>query len=194
MEKLLGARSRRRGWSGRSVCRSSSFAGAARSGTTASRWASWFATASLSATALASLAATALASLAAAALALAMATTTITVATAARAAVATVTTVTSNGHLLTANQGDADQRDQDREAHEKRAIHPRILQKSNRYLKQLSFNALPSVFPTPTPPTAAERVDTKICANRLSYLTGCPAVSLYGLGSLSTNAQYRVLG
>jgi hypothetical protein len=54
-----------------------------------------------------------------------------TVAAAARAAITTVATVTSNSNLFTANQGDADQRDDNREAHQKRAIHPRILQKSN---------------------------------------------------------------
>jgi hypothetical protein len=48
------------------------------------------------------------------------ATTTITIATAT-----TVTTVTSNGHLLTAHQGDADDREENRDAQNQRAIHPR---------------------------------------------------------------------
>jgi hypothetical protein len=34
-----------------------------------------------------------------------------------------MTTVTSNGHLFTANQGDADQREENREAQNQRAIH-----------------------------------------------------------------------
>lgn len=46
-----------------------------------------------------------------------------TVATTARTTITTMTTVTGNGHLFTANQGDADQREENREAHNKRAIH-----------------------------------------------------------------------
>lgn len=45
------------------------------------------------------------------------------VTTGATTAVATVTTVASNGHLLTAHEGDADQREKHREAKSQCSIH-----------------------------------------------------------------------
>ena len=37
-------------------------------------------------------------------------------------------TMTGNSHFLTAHQGDADDREENRDAKDKRSIHPRILQ------------------------------------------------------------------
>ncbi len=37
-------------------------------------------------------------------------------------------TMTGHSHLLTAHQGDADDREEDRDAKDKHPIHPRILQ------------------------------------------------------------------
>jgi len=51
--------------------------------------------------------------------------TAITTATAAVATAATMATVASNGHLLTAHQGDTDDREKQRDAQNQRAIHPR---------------------------------------------------------------------
>jgi hypothetical protein len=51
------------------------------------------------------------------------------------AAMATMATVAGNSRLLTTQQGDADDRDKNRDAHNQSAVHPRILQKTkNRYL------------------------------------------------------------
>jgi hypothetical protein len=52
--------------------------------------------------------------------------TTVTCATAAAVA---MTTVTGNGHLLTAQEGDADNREKNRDAQNQSAIHPKNLHK-----------------------------------------------------------------
>jgi len=43
-------------------------------------------------------------------------------------------TMAGDSRFLTTQQGDADDRDQDRDAHNQSAVHPRILQQKNRYL------------------------------------------------------------
>jgi hypothetical protein len=45
-----------------------------------------------------------------------------------RAARAAMATMTGDSHLLTAHQGDADDREEDRDAKDKHTIHPKILQ------------------------------------------------------------------
>jgi hypothetical protein len=45
-----------------------------------------------------------------------------------RAASAAMATMTGDSHLLTAHQGDADDREEDRDAKDKHTIHPKILQ------------------------------------------------------------------
>ena len=82
------------------------------------------------AAAAAAVTATAMATVMAMAMAMAMAT-----ATAAATTTATATAaVTGNGNLVTAQQGDADDREKHRDAQDQSTIHPRILQQKNRYL------------------------------------------------------------
>jgi hypothetical protein len=45
-----------------------------------------------------------------------------------RAARTAMATMTGDSHLLTAHQGDADDREEDRDAKDKHTIHPKILQ------------------------------------------------------------------
>jgi hypothetical protein len=45
-----------------------------------------------------------------------------------RAARAAMATMTGHSHLLTAHQGDADDREENRDAKDKHTIHPKILQ------------------------------------------------------------------
>jgi len=45
-----------------------------------------------------------------------------------RATGAAMATMTGHGHFLTAHQGDADDREEDRDAKDKHTIHPKILQ------------------------------------------------------------------
>jgi hypothetical protein len=95
-------------------------------------------------------------------MATAMATTTVAVATAAaaasttitRAATATMATMAGDSRLLTTQEGDADDRDKNRDPHNQSAVHPRILQQKNRYLGVTK--QLPSDF-SPPPGTAAKR-------------------------------------
>jgi hypothetical protein len=49
--------------------------------------------------------------------------------TSAGAAAVAMTTVTGNGHLLTAQEGDADNREKNRDAQNQSAIHPKNLHK-----------------------------------------------------------------
>ena len=57
--------------------------------------------------------------------AMAMATAAAAIAAATAAAAATVT---GNGHFFTAHKGDADDREEHRDAHNQNTVHPRILQ------------------------------------------------------------------
>jgi hypothetical protein len=104
-----------------------------------------------------------------------------------------MTTVTGNGHLFTANQGDADQREENREAHNKRAIH---LESSKVTQVPETTNFLPSSLPeTPWPRRQAVWAGTFDREIRIQAIVcWLPCVSLCGLGSLNTNAQSRVLG
>ena len=124
-----------------------------RSGT---RGRSGFATTARGTTAATAAAATATTALAAAAamvmmeqaMAMAMATTAATAATASAAAAlaATAASVTGNGHLLTAQQSDADNREEHRDAQDQSTVHPRILQTKNRYLGEQNMPS--SVWPS----------------------------------------------
>jgi len=53
---------------------------------------------------------------------------TATTASAAAALAAAAASVTGNGHLLTAQQGDADNREEHRDSQDQSTVHPRILQ------------------------------------------------------------------
>ena len=110
---------------------------------------------------------------------------------AAATTVATMATMTGDGSLLTAQQGDAKDRDQNRDAKEQSTVHPQILQKRYRNVRVLHSR------PTFSPPvgTASERGGTSTISASLltTFRLAALDVSLYGLSSLDTNAQSRLL-
>jgi hypothetical protein len=112
---------------------------------------------------------------------------------AACAPVATVAAMASNGCLLTAQQGDADDREKDRDGENQHAIHPnssnyKVPERKGPKTKTLPFYVLP-----PNRNGLREGRDlntTCLCPSNTD--AGCP-VSLCGLRSLDTNAQSRLL-
>lgn len=125
----------------------------------------------------------------------AVATTAVVMAAAIAAAattVATMATMTGDGSLLTAQQGDAKDRDQNRDAKEQSTVHPQILQKRYRNVRVL--HSRPTFFPPSRDGLREGRDLNHLCfVERATFRLAALDVSLYGLSSLDTNAQSRLL-
>ena len=116
-------------------------------------------------------------------------------------------TMTGHSHLLTAHQGDADDREENRDAKDKHPIHPRILQiqvperkghtqirpnkKRRPTFSPAIVTALRSRRDLNTPMHTRQRPCTRV--SLLASERGCPVVSLCRLHRLDTNTQYRLL-